>query len=1048
MKKNVLLLLAMLLFGLGASYAQSRTVTGTVTSSEDGSPLPGVSVMIKGTARGAQTGADGTYRLEGLSGSEVLVFQYLGFNSKEESVGSKSVINVTLRMSESFLDELVVVGYGTQQKTAFTGSASKVDVKQISNLMTASIDKQLSGRATGVQVTNSGGLVNSPARILIRGTNSLTQGTGPLIVVDGIPMISGNLAAVGNSNALGDINPADIESMDILKDGSATAIYGSRAANGVILITTKRGSKGSTRVMYEGFLGFSSPMKKFDLLNAEEFVTISNEKFTNAGQTPRASLNPGVDTDWQAEALINNAPVHSHTLSVQGGNDKTTYYLSLNYSDQKGVIISNFNKAYRVRANLTHDVNKWLKMGNNITLSRQENGDQNNGSNSLSGAIASALRMLPNVSPYNPNHPSGFNINYPNGNSMDPGTNTTSVDDNFTNVAFTTRNNKFRSDLYRIINNTFLEVSPLSNLKVRSQFSFDLFNDYSYQGYSPFHGDGYGTATGGTNGLVYNASQNIIRYAWQNYANYNFSFDNSHNFFLTAGHEIQQDRTKWHAAQGTNISDVFFINENLISGTASVQGISGSISESGFESLFGRINYDFKNKYFLQASVRRDGQSSLASHTRYGVFPGFSAGWRPSQESFWSASEFLNRWIPEAKIKASYAKVGNSLGGFPYLSTYGARPYGNLSGIAVSSIGNPDLRWETSVKYDVGVELGILDNRFSLTADYFVNDVNDLVFNVPTPLSAGVPGNSIAQNIATLQNKGVELMLEGLIMRKKDFSWNFNVNYSNVKNKITSLYSIGGEPVEFIQNGSYNIIQVGEPMNILHGNIWAGVNSANGNPMYYKADGTLIQQNFDRSATGKSIGAYYESTSTSSGEMGAATSLTFEDRKKLGQATPTWFGSFTNNFGYKGFGLEVMLRYSGGNHIMNYTRQDALLSQNFHNNGREILDRWTTPGQITNVPRVYYGQGNNINQSQTANSRFVEKGDYLRLQNVVLSYSLNPSLLTKTAFSSVRLFVQGQNLAVWTPYTGVDPDNISSLGLDQAVSPQVRTISFGVGLGL
>ncbi len=1045
MRKLYLLLMGVVCLAMQASA--QRTVTGKVID-EKGNPLANVSVMVRGTTSGTTTKADGTYSIAVQANAKALVFSSVDMSPVEMGIGTGEV-NATMKNEDKTLAEVVVTGYGTQQKKAFTGSSSKVDPKEFANLMTPSIDKQLAGRATGVQVFNSGGLVNTPARILIRGTNSITQGTGPLIVVDGVPIISGNLAGATNSNALGDINPADIESIDVLKDGSATAIYGSRAAAGVIIITTKRGTRGRAKVSYDAFIGFCSAVKRFELLNAQEFVTIANEKLANTIPTtaPRAFMDANnTQTDWQSQAMIDNAPIHSHNLSLQGGSDKTSYFLSLNYSNQKGIIISNFNKSYRVRINLEHEVNKYFKVGNNITLSRQEDGDQNNGSNALSGSIASALRLLPNVSPYNPAHISGYNINYPNGNSMNPGANTTSIDDNFTNVAFTVRENTLYSDKYRLINNTFLEISPAKGFKFRSQFSADIFSDYSYQGLSPLHGDGYGTPTGGTNGAVTNISQNILRYVWQNYFNYNLSLK-SHNFFLTGGHELQQDKSKFHQASGTNISDVFFIDENLISGTAAIQSIAGNISESGFESLFGRFNYDYKNKYFAQATIRRDGQSSLAETKRYGVFPGFSFGWRPSQESFWRGSSFMSKWFSEAKIKFSYAEVGNSLAGFPYLSTYGSRPYGNISGISVAAVGNPDLQWETSSKYDVGIELGILNNKFNLTADWFLNKVDGLVFAVPTPLSTGVPGNSISQNIASLENRGIELALGGNIIRKKDFSWDFNINYTKVKNKITSLYSVGGVPVPFVQNGGFNIIRVGDPINIIHGYRWAGVNSANGHPMYFKADGTLVQLNY---SPGGSIGGYFVAAAKDNPALGAATSLAFADQTNLGSATPTWFGAFSNTLAYKGFELDFMFRYSGGNKIMNITRQEALLNQSFQNNGREILQRWRTPGQVTDVPKLYYGLGNSINRTQEANSRFVEKGDYLRLQNVVVSYALPAttiSRLTNGFVTSFRFYVQGQNLAVWTDYSGADPDNISGLGLDNAVSPQVRTISIGLSVG-
>ncbi len=1038
--RKLLVMLTLLLFTSGVLLAQ-KTISGKVTDGK-GDPIANASVTVKGSKVGTTTNDEGNFTLSLTANAKTLVISAVGSETKEVTLGSQSNYSISLAEVDSQMEEVVVVGYGTQSAKSFTGSASKVNVKEFANLVTPSVDKQLAGRAAGVQVTTTSGLVNAPARIFIRGINSISQGTGPLIVVDGIPIISGNLASTTNSNALGDINPADIESLEVLKDGSATAIFGSRAAAGVILITTKKGAKSRARVNYEGFLGYSSALKRWDLLNGQEFVTIANEKLSNAGLAARAFMDAnGTTTDWQDEALVNNAPVQNHTLSLQGGNDKTTYYFSLNYSKQQGTIISNSNVAYRIRLNLEHEMNKFVKFGNNITLSRQEDTDQNNGGNSLGGAIASALRQLPNVSPYSTTHPTGYNINHPLANSMNPGANTQAIDDNFSNIAFTLRNNRQYSDKYRILNNFFLELSPIKNLKIRSQASADMLNDYSYQKWDPRHGDGYSNL-----GYSYNSNQNFLRYVWQNYFNYNFSL-NKHNFFLTGGHEFQSTTTKWFSASGVNIADIFFLKENIISGSAATPSIGGNYTKAGFESLFGRLNYDYKNKYFFQASVRRDGQSALAPDKRYGVFPGYSVGWRPSEESFWRNTPFLANVFGDFKLKASYAKVGNTLGGSPWLSTFGTAPYGNVPGLAANSIGNPDLVWETSQKYDVGVEFSLLKNRINVTADWFMNDVDNLVLSVPTPLSAGIPGNSISQNIGKLNNKGIEFSVNALLIQKKDFNWSINANYSLVKNKITSLYEIGGEPVEFIQNGNYNLIRVGDPMNIIYGYRYAGVNTANGNPMYYKANGTLIQRNFTSAG---SIGGFFVANSKDDGALGAASTLTFADQTSLGQGVPTWFGAVTNSFAYKGFSLEVMLRYSGGNKIMNITRQEALVNQSFQNNGTEILNRWTTAGQVTDVPRLYYGQGNNINLNQNALSRFVESGDYLRLQNVVLSYTLNADKLqnwTNNFVNSLVFFVQGQNLHVWTKYTGADPDNITSGGLDQSVSPQIRTTSFGVKVG-
>lgn len=1038
MRKLVCMFMALLISSTQL-LAQERTVAGKVTDDKDGSPLQGVSVTVKGTSIGATTGADGSFKLSVPSTGRILVFSFVNYESREVSIGSRSALDVSLTVSNQSLSEVVVVGYGVQQKKAFTGSASKIDAKEFSNLVTPSVDRQLAGRAAGVQVSTPGGLVNTPARIRVRGINSISGGLAPLIVVDGVPFITGNLAGSTNSNAFGDINPNDIENIEVLKDGSATAIFGSRAANGVIMITTKKGAKdGRMKVNYDATFGITNVMKKFDLLNASEFVTIANEKLAAAGVAPRAFADPaGVNTDWQDQVFVRNALATTHNLSFSGGNSKSLYFFSIGFTDQKGVIISNWNKSYRARFNFETEVNKYVKFGNNTTLSKQEDQDQNNGSNSLGGAVASTLRLPPNVSPFNANHPTGYNIQFPLLNSLGRGPNSVVVDDNFFNVAYTLRTNRQFSDKYRLVNNTFVELSPARGLKLRTNFTYDMLNDYSFLSWDPRHGDGFSSL-----GIAQNIAQVFDRTVWQNFANYNKSFGD-HNFYLTAGHEIQRDRTRQTAATGSNVADIFFIRENIISGAAQVQSIGGFYGRSAIQSLFGRFNYDFRNRYFLQGTVRRDGLSSLAPERRFGIFPGFSAGWRASEESFWKNSSFLTKWFNDVKLKGSYAIVGNPLGGFPYLSTFGNAPYGNISGLGATAVGNPDLQWERSRKYDVGVEISMLKGRLNIIADYFINNIDELVLAVPTPNSAGVPGNQISQNIGSQRNKGIELSLSGDIIQKKNFNWNFNVNYTNIQNSIQSLYSIAGNPVTFIPNGNYNLIRVGDPINILYGLRWAGVNSATGNPMYIKANGTLVQHNI-------TTNGFHVATSKDDPNLGAATSITFDDRSNLGLAIPTFFGGFTNNFAYKGFSLELMFRYSGGNKIMNITRQEALMNQSFQNNGREILQRWQKPGDVTNVPRMWWGRSAIVNQNGLAVERFIENGDFIRLQNAVLAYSFNNQKLsdkTNGYIKSMRVFVQGQNLFVWTKYTGADPENASEAGLDAAVSPQVRIMSAGLSVG-
>jgi len=1037
MRKIMMALLVGLCFALSTS-AQDRLLSGRVLNNQD-QPIEGVSVTSSDGKTGTQTDKNGNYSLTVSAAAKSLVFSFVNYETITRSIGKSNKIDAILKSTDVSMEEVVVVGYGVQQKKAFTGSASKVDAKEFAQLITPSVDRQLAGRAAGVNVnTNAGqGQVNAPARIRIRGLNSLNGGLSPLIIVDGSPILTGNLALVSNSNALGDINPNDIESIDVLKDGSATAIYGSRAANGVILITTKKGTKGKLSVTYDGVYGGSSPMRKFELLNAQEFVTIANEKKTNAGQLPVAYMDAnGTNTNWQDNIFVNNAASTSHTLSVSGGTEKTSFYTSLGYADTRGIIRTNKNTSIRLRTNIESQINKWFKLGSNLAVSRQDDWDQNTGTNALSGAVIAAIRAMPNVPIYDASHPTGYNI-LAGGNALGGGANLQAADDNYVNIAFVLDNNRFNSEQYRIIENAFVELSPFKGFKFRSQIGLDVYQDYSTRAYDPRHGDGFGPQ-----GSVYQGQQNIRNTNIQNYANYNFSLG-KHNIYLTAGHEIQQTKSKFFSATGSTISDLFYIKEGLISNTAQTQSVGGSVSKSAIESLFGRVNYDYKGKYFLQGSIRRDGQSSLAPGHRYGIFPGASVGWRPIQEGFWKKTPLLNKVVSDLKLKASYAVVGNRLGGFPWLSTYGSRPYGSIGGLAAALVGNPQLQWETSKKYDYGFEMGLFNNRVNLVFDYYKNNIDNLVLEVPTPFSTGVPNNFIAQNIGRINNSGVELAINASVIKKGDFEWSVFANYTKVKNKIVSLFSVGGVETTEIFPTNFNIHRVGESMFSIYGYEFAGVNSGNGNPVYLNKDGLYVQRNI-------SNGTYYFANSLNDPTLGATTTLTTADKKILGSAIPTYFGAFGNTVTYKNLTLDVMFRYQGGNKIVNRTRQEMLLHMKFGNNGREILDRWTTPGQITSVPKIMYNQDAIINQNNEAISRFVEDGAFLRLQNIVLSYNLNSSRLqamTKNAIRSARVFVQAQNVYVWTKYSGIDPEAFGDDGQDAGIAPPVRNISAGITLG-
>jgi TonB-dependent starch-binding outer membrane protein SusC len=1061
--------LLLLLLAASSVYAQSRTIAGKVTDNKDGTPLAGVSVTVKGSTTGVQTDANGNFSITVPANARTLVFSYVGFGSEEVSIRNNTTIDMALTSDESRLQEVVVVGYGTQRKKAVTAAITKVDVTEINNLVTTSFDKQLAGRAAGVQVTVPSGLTNQEPRIRIRGVNSISYGRDPLIVIDGVPAVQGSLlqsnpsfgningtangtsstpvsgtsgntgiSSVANTNALSDISPNDIESIEVLKDGAATAIYGSRAANGVILITTKKGKQGKVNVNYNMYVGTFKPAKKYDLLSAQEFVTIANEKYTNAGQTPQAFMNAqNTNTDWQEEIFSKRPFVQSHSLSFDGATANTNYYFSVNYMSQDGLIKTNSSKRYGIRTNFSHKINKWVKVGNTLAISKVDDNDQNNGGNSLGSAMTAALRGLPNVRAYDTANKkfAGFNVT-PDGAALGMDANLRAIDDNYVNIAYTLAKNKQRSEKYRIIENAFIEITPVQDLVIRSQGSVDYQNSYDFLSYDALHGDGRGS-----NGRVDNISLSRSRYVWQNYANYNKSFG-SHSFFLTAGTEMQRDIEKYSFGRGTNFSDPFFISDNLVSGSYTTFTSGGGIFKSGFVSYFGRLNYDFNSKYFLQVSFRRDGQSSLAKDVRFGNFPGASIGWRVSEENFWKKSG-IGDVIDEFKIRGSYAVVGNTLTGFPYLSTYGPAPYGGLNGIAIDAVGNNVLQWETNKKIDAGVDISMLNRRLQITFDWYQNRNDDLVLAAPLPSSFGVPNNSIFRNIGDMRNYGLEFTVDARLIQRKDFGWSANFNFTSAKNEVLSLVNNQDVVLQGPNNGTFNLLRVGQPINSLYGFQYAGVNSGNGNPLYLKADGTLVQSNV--AATG-----YNVSNGKNDPALGAAATLDAGDRVVLGNVLPTWFGGLTNTFNYKGWGLDVFFRYSGGNKVYNLTRQESLLNMGFQNNGREVLGRWQKPGDVTEVPKVWIGKNNQVNNQSVAISRFVEKGDYIRLQNVVLSYSFSGTQLeqrTKGVVRSLRVFAQGQNLWIKTAYTGIDPDNYSEFGLDNGTSPQPRSFSVGLNIG-
>jgi len=1023
--------------------AQTVQIMGTVTSSEDGLPLPGVTISVKGTTLGALSGADGKYLISVPSSATTLVFSYIGFKSQEIAIEGKTKIDALLAQDVFKVDEVIVVGYGVQKKREVTGAISTVPGASLSNLAAPSFDASLAGRSAGVQVTTQSGVLGVAPRFRIRGVGSINQGTYPLVVVDGVPIQTGDLGGDANTNSLGDINPSDIESMEILKDGSATAIYGSRASNGVLLITTKRGATGKMKVNYNNYFGIAQPVRLFDLLTANDFVTISNEKRLNAGLTAIAAndgaAHPGkvFDTDWQRAVLRMNAFQQDHALSLSGASEMSNYYFSVGYTSQDGVTRPNSMNRYSIRANLDQKVRKWLSVGANIVVTRTDYSGLNTGANSLSGNIWNAIRQLPNTPVYNPEHPTGYNIDdiaYPAPISAtgDPAVvgrwnNLEKQSDNATNIRYVLDNNVQTSVNYRVLASTYAQINFNKSLNFKTQVGLDNSLAEGFYYWNPTHGDGRST-----NGRVNNDYTKGVIWNVQNILNFNRTFFDYHNLAIVLVNEFQFTRNNSFYGQGTDLSNSFF-NKNIISGSYGTQTSGGSLSEQGFISYAGKLNYNFKGKYFLQASLRYDGISALPKANKWGLFPGVSAGWTITKEEFMSG---ITNVISDFKIRGSYAKVGNvNIGRYPYLGLYGSAKYADYNGIAFSQIGNQELKWETSTKYDAGFDALLLDGKYKLTFDYFMNNQDGLILDAPLAPSLGIPANIIKKNIGSMKSWGYEFSAEAFIIRSNDFTWSLDGNLSLVGNKVTSLY----------QNkditGNYSIIRVGESLNAIYAWEYVGVNGANGNPLYRKADGQIIQGNIPNSAW-----VNYDPANQTNVSVPAA-SLTTSDKKIIGSSLPTFYGGFGTKFNYKGLDLGIMCRFSGGNYIYNRTRTD-LFSMNFSNNGKEILGRWKDVNNTGDgwTPKLWYGS-TFINQADQGMTRWIEKGDFFKLSNITIGYTFPKNWIRFMRIENLRVFAQAQDLFMITKYTGIDPE-MEDGGRDFNGTPNQRVFTFGINLGL
>jgi TonB-linked SusC/RagA family outer membrane protein len=1009
-------------------------LTGQVIDSNN-MPLPGVSVVIKGTTVGTITDFDGNYSLNTeLSDSKVLVFSYIGFKTQEIIVDGKSVINVLMEEDTSLLDEVVVVGYGTQKKSVVTGAISGVKQTELEDLPITRVEQTLQGRVSGVTIAATSGQPGSNSTVRVRGITTLGFNE-PLWVVDGVVIDSGGI---------GFLNQSDIESVEVLKDAASQAIYGARAAAGVILITTKKGKSGKLNVNINSYTGVSSASRQLDLLNAREYATLLNEKYVNGGGTIQitdpSSLGEG--TDWQSVIFNNSAMRSQHELSLSGGNDVSKFYASFGYNKQEGIVMSDISNYTRknIRLNSTHEISDKLRFGQTLGYSNEKNVGIGNTNSEFGGPLSSAINLDP-ITPIVETDPVfAGQAPYTNegiwrDNNGNPYGISNFVAQEMSNpLAYqkTRLGNYGWSDNF--VGNTFVEYEPIEGLKLRSTVGAKL----AYWGYKSFTPVSYLNAativnqnniSRGTNrGLGWNL-ENTISYSKK---------IKDHNFSVLLGQGVYADNitfgesVTYYDIPVDNYSDASFnfsVPQEQIN-ASSYEGVEHRVT-----SLFSRLTYDFDEKYLLTAIFRRDGSSRFGSNNKFGFFPSFSAGWVPSREEFWNDNDVVN----QLKIRGGFGVTGSdNIGDFQYLSTIsGGRNYtigipGSIViGNSPNAPSNPDLKWEETSQLNIGFDTRLF-NDISLSFDWYKKTTTGILQNIAIPGYIGAIGDPVG-NIADMDNIGYDIEL-GYNKSFGEFDLSFNGNVSYVENEVTHL----GNGVDFLSGGasiqSTNFpitrTQVGQPVNSFYGYKTNGIfqNQAEIDN-YVSSNGTIIQPNAQP-------GDFKWVDMDDDGDIDS------DDRGFLGSSLPKFTFGFSLNLDYKNFDFFMFCQGASGNKIFQGLRRLDIVNANYQT---AALGRWVGEGTSNTHPRLTTNDTNN--NFSNPSDFYLEDGDYLRLKTIQIGYSLPESILDKLGIDKLRVYYTAENLLTFTKYSGYDPEIGGGIfGIDRGYYPQAVTNQLGINL--
>jgi TonB-linked SusC/RagA family outer membrane protein len=1009
---RLLLLLAACL-GSTSAWAQTSAISGRVTAS-DGGALPGATVLERGTTNGVSSNADGAFTLN-VQPNATLVISSVGYTSQTIAVGGQSVINVTLAVSATQLNEAVVIGYGTQTKADLTGSVTQLSSKDVENQPVTSFEQAIQGRAPGVVINQGSGKLGQGINIQVRGTSSVTASSRPLYVIDGVPITSQDQSQAGDEplNPLADLNPNDIESISILKDASSSAIYGSRAANGVVLITTKKGKQGQTKVTAGYYYGTSAPTRLREFLNADQYRTLLSESLTNgyniSATDPNADYasledaflyeggidyNSTYNTPWDRLAFRNDgkykpfdrngANVAQYDFSAAGGDEKTRFYLSGTFNDQKGIIIGNRFRRGSLRLNLDHSVTDKLRIGLNTSLARTVN-DRASGDNAFSNPL-----QLNALTPLQP--------------AYDPATGLLNPATIYYNNLIDQQLGSDRAGTYRSFSTAYASFTPVKGLTLRSEIGGDFLN---------LNEDlvrGAGTQDGGASGYAFNSQTQSINYTNNNTITYAFDLSADHHFDVLLGESYQRSDQKVTAAEGRGFPTTEFTR--IASAAIKTGGNTSFGSSYSFLSFFARANYNFRGKYLLSGSVRRDGSSRFGANNRYGNFGAGSIGYLLSEESFLKD----NSTISFLKLRASYGLTGNAeIGNFNSRRLVSALAYADQSGIAPdANIGNPNLSWENTKQLDLGIEFGLLNDRLTGEFDVYDKRTTGLLLNRQLQLTSGY--TTITENVGALQNRGLEFALTGRILTG-DVKWSLGGNISFNRNLITSL------PTPIIPTGNtISRVQQDEPLGVFYAKKYAGVDPTNGDALYYAADGSKTN-NYNAAPI-----------------------------QKVGNPNPKFTGGVNTTASFKGFDLTALGQFNYGNDIYNAAGVYQSANADYLDNQTvDQLNRWQKAGDITDVPQARYGAGNGTRTS----SRWIQDGSFFRIKNVTLGYNVPASIAKRGYLQTVRVYITAQNLATFTKYTGYDPE-VNTYGLGAAnyllghdfyTPPLAKTFLLGVNVG-